>query len=92
MARGNTRAAPAADEAQVIVRLVEPTKVHGKRCEPDTVVTVPASLAADLVASGAGLLGEGATPPAGEPQAPAGGDVQGDLVDAAGDGTDAATS
>lgn len=91
MARAG-KAAPAADEPIVSVRLVEPTKVQGKRCEPDTVVTVPQSLAADLAASGAGLLGEGATPPSGEPQAPAEGNPQGDLVAAAGDGTDATTS
>ena len=77
------KAAPAADEPQVSVRLVQPAKVQGKRCEPDTVVTVPQTLAADLVASGAGLLGEGATPPQGEPVAPEAQATQGDLVDAA---------
>lgn len=90
MARAG-KAAPAADEPKISVRLVEPTKVLGKRCEPETVVTVPESLAAQLVANGAGLLSEGATPPAGEPQAPAEGGSQGDLVDAASDGTDATT-
>lgn len=92
MARGGNRGAAAAEEKLVSVRLVEPAMVQGKRREPGAEVTVGESLAAQLVALGAGLLGEGAKPPAGEPQAPAEGGSQGDLVDAAGDGTDATTT
>lgn len=83
MARGNTRAAPAADEALVSVRLTTPCMVRGKRCEADTTVEVPQAQAAQLVAYGAGLLGEVATPPASEPAAQGDQASQGDLVDAA---------
>lgn len=89
MARGSNRAAPAADGKLVSVRLIEPAKVQGKRCEPDTVVSVPEALAADLVASGAGLLGEGATPPQGELIEPA---AQPQADRDAADGPDATTA